>query len=281
MAVKKGQEVATTVSEDSLALLREEYPTEASFNRTVLPRFGLISQDVTEEKKNPRTHKKEISIVTEAGTFYTEVQGEEIDPETQQKAWERSELGSEAEGIIFYQRKQLKYFDNDTEKYTSSPVYDSDDEVIPLFLEKKEIDRGTPAELQAKYPGVTAAGKPTSKLESTRVLYVLIGGAIFQLNLRGSSMYSFFTYARKTLVPSVLTRFGSEHKEKGSIEWNMMTFDTVRPLDQEEVNDVIGKVQDIKSGIQAEKSYYAGANASTSGEQQEMIAEGRKAAKNF
>lgn len=243
-------------SEEALAALRQEYPTEPAFQRALLPRLGLISQDVTEGKG------RNMKVVAEAGTFYIEVQSEELDEEGKKK-WVRTELGTSLEGIIVFQRKQLKYYDEKAEKFTSSPVYDTDDEVIPLFLDKQEVERGTPAELKKLYPGTNSAGKAVSKLEDNRILYVLYKGPedeeaqIYQLNLRGSSMYSFMTYARKTLPPSVLTKFDSEAKEKGINEWNMMTFEPARPLTQEEVDDVLARVAEIKEGIAQEKAYFA------------------------
>lgn len=270
------------VSAEALDQLRQDYPTEVGFNRTLLPRFGLVSQDVTEEKKV--NGKKQIEVIYEAGTFFVEKQGDEeeeveVDGKmVKRKKWNRTELGTSAEGVIVFQRKQLKHFDEDANQgkgeYTSSPVYDTDDEVIPLFLNKKEIARGTPAELKAKYPGThKTTGKPISLLEDNRILYVLLKteedeeGTIFQLNLRGSSMYSFLTYQRSTLPPSVLTKFDSEFNEKGSIAWNKMTFEAIRPLGQKEVDDVIARVNDIKEGIAAEKASYAA--AAPSEEQQE------------
>lgn len=247
----KGKEVMVPASDAQLAALRNEFPADAGFNRVLLPRFGLISQDVTEGKG------KSMKVITEAGTLFTEKQTEEIDEETGNKKWEREELGTEAEGIILFQRKQLKFYDESTEMYTSSPIYDTDDEIIPLFLDKKEIKRGTPAELKLGYPGVSLKGKPMSKLQDNRILYVLINGEVHQLNLRGTSMYSFFKYARGTLVPSVLTAFSSEAQEKGSTAWNMMTFTPVRQLTGTEVAEVLAKVAEIKQGIAAEKAYYS------------------------
>lgn len=255
----KGKEVMVPVSDEQLALLRQNYPTEMGFNRTLLPRFGLVSQDVTEEVRDPKTKKKSLAVIAEAGTLFLERQGDEVDEETNQKKWEREDLGTETDGVILYQRKQLKFYDQGSEEFTSSPVYDTDDQVLPLFLNKKEVDRGTPAELQARkqYQGQTAAGKATSKLEINRILYVLLKGEVFQLNLRGSSMYSFLKYARTTLVPSMLTTFSSEHQEKGTIEWHMMTFKAARALTGAEVSEVLEKQADIKHGIEAEKAYYA------------------------
>lgn len=254
---KKETGVATVASDAALAALRQEFPTEPSFNRVLLPRLGLVTQDITEESRDPKTKKKVVNIVTEAGTFYTEHQSEEVNPETQQKEWEREELGTETEGIILFQRKQLKFYDG--EKYTSSPVYDSDDEVLPLFKDKVEVDRGTPAELKSRdiYQGKSAKGKDVSKLEDNRVLYVLKDGEIYQLNLRGTSMYAYMQYGRKVTPNTVVTAFNSEPKENGATQWNQMTFTVVRPVNGEEAPDIIAKIQEIKQGIAQEKGFYS------------------------
>lgn len=259
---KKETGVATVASDAALAALRQEFPTEPSFNRILLPRLGLVTQDITEESKDPKTKKKVIEVVTEAGTFYTEHQSEEVNPETQQKDWEREELGTETEGIILFQRKQLKFYDG--EKYTSSPVYDSDDEVLPLFKDKVEVDRGTPAELKSRdiYQGKSAKGKDVSKLEDNRVLYVLKDGEIFQLNLRGTSMYAYMQYGRKVTPNTVVTGFSSEPKENGATQWNQMTFTVVRPVNGKEAADIIAKIQEIKQGIAQEKGFYQAKGAS-------------------
>lgn len=247
------KELMVPLSEESLAILRESYPVEQGFNRILLPRLGMISQDKTEGKG------KAMKVVAEAGTFFIEKQTEELDEEGKKK-WDRTELGTEIEAIIIYQRKQLRLYDEATEQYTSSPIYDTDEDVIPLFCDKKEIARGTPQELKAKYQYTGDDGKTRSKLEDNRILYVMYDTDVYQLNLRGSSMYSFLTYARKTMPPSVLTKFSSEAKEKGSIQWNQMIFEPVRPISEDEAQKVIPIVNDIKMGIAAEKAYYAQQN---------------------
>lgn len=289
--VKKGSEIMVPASAESLEALRQQYPTEVGYNRTLLPRFGLVSQDVTEKVTNPKTKKVSINVIHEAGELFLERQSDEeeevedADGKTvMRKKWEREELGKEVEGTILYQRKQLKFYDKSTEKFTSSPVYDTDEDVIPLFLDKKEVDRGTPEQLKAKYPGTSLKGKAISLLEDNRILYVLIGEEIFQLNLRGTSMYSFLTYARKVLVPSVITKFSSEAKSNGSTDWNMMTFEPVRALSQPEIETVLEKVAEIKAGIEQEKGYYAAQNAATDkaeGESDEDATARRKRNKDF
>lgn len=251
------KEIISSPSEESLQALRDLTPQEAGFTRVMLPRITFKSQDVTEGKG------KAMKVIVEAGTFIEERETDDEDEDTGKKIWDKTELGSEIEGIILVPRKQLKYFDESTEEFTSSPVYDEDTEIVPLFCNKVEIARGTPAELKKGYEYVKD-GKTKSKLEENRILYILRGEEIFQLNLRGSSMYSFLAYARKTLVPSVVTKMNSESKEKGSIAWNQMTFVPSRVLSQDELNDVISKIREIKQGIADEKAYF-GNQAQTTG----------------
>lgn len=255
--------LAKAPDEAMLALLRAEFPTEPSFQRDLLPRLTLISQDVTEEVKV--NGKKQINVITEAGTFVIEKQEKNddgslvMDEETGKQVWSKDELGDEIEGIILFERKQLRYYDEATGEYTSSPVYDTADEVVPLFRNKAEVDRGLPAELQAKYPGFTAKGKPKSNLEENRILYVLYDGDMYQMNLRGTSMFSYLDYKRKArpAVPAVMTKFTSVHMENGATQWNKMMFDATRPLDAAEVKAVVERVQAVKEGIAEEKAFFA------------------------
>lgn len=239
------------MSEEQLELMRESYPVEERANRIILPRLGLYSQDVTEGKG------KTMKVIAEAGMFYTERETDEVN-EDGKKVWKKDEIGTKFEGIILYRRYQLRHYNSADEMYTSSPVYDSKDEVLPLFRDKQEVDKGTPAELQSRkeYQGVSAKGKPISKLEENRILYVLYKDELYQLNLRGTSMYAFLSYARKTLPPSVITRFSSESKEAGTIAWNQMTFEIVRPLDEKEGAEIMGKIGEIQSAIKSEKAQY-------------------------
>jgi hypothetical protein len=264
---KENSNKALVPVDDALEALRQMYPTEAAFNRILLPRLGMVSQDIMEGKGKNRT------VVTEAGTFFVEKQSDEEDPETGKKLWEREELGTEIEGIIIYQRKQLRAYDEATETFTSSPVYDDEEEVIPLWANKAEVARGTPKELKAREEfAYERDGKVKSKLEDNRILYVLYEGEIYQLNLRGSSMYAFMTFARKlapNVPPAFLTHFGSEPKEKGSIEWNQMTFETVKQLDKKELAEVMEKVNAIKEGIAAEKGFFASKEAAKSDKDEE------------
>lgn len=251
MKDKKETAIVNVASEESLALLRANFPAEQGFQRTFLPRLAMYSQDKTEGKG------KAMTVVAEAGTFYTEKQTDEENDEGK-KVWDKTEVGTEIEGIIIYQRKQLRHYDESTEQYTSSPVFDSNDDIIPLFCNKQEIARGTATELKARPEyQYEKDGKIKSKLEDNRILYVLYDGEVYQMNLRGSSMYSYMSYTKQLNPSTCLTRFSSEAKEKGTIAWNQMTFTKVRDLSQEEAEEVIGKQQEIMSGIMEEKRYFA------------------------
>ncbi len=263
------KELATTADAETLAALRESFPMETGFQRIKLPRIGLVSQDKTEGKG------KQMKVTAEAGTFYIEKETDEINAETGRKVWSHDEIGTEFEGIILYQRKQLRFFDENTEMYTSSPVYDNYDEIIPLFSNKSEIARGTPAELKAGYKFINKEGKERSKLEDNRILYVLYEDDLYQLNLRGSSMYAFMTYSRTVLPNSVLTHFSSEAKEKGSIEWNQMTFKAKRSLDATEATSVLNRAKEILLAIKLEKGQYVDANKAKADKQFDALTDGK------
>ncbi len=254
------KEIQTTITDEQKALLRGSFPTEKGFTRIQIPRLGLISQDITEGKG------KSMKVITEAGTFYTE---KETVDEDGNKVWKKEEIGTSINAIIVYQRKQLKFYDEKTGSFTSSSVYDEDEEIIPLWANKAEIARGTPAELKARPEyQFEKDGKIKSKLEDNRILYVIYEGELYQMNLRGSSMYSWMTYTRKVSPPSgVLTTISSESKEKGAISWNQMTFEKNRELFAEEVDVVIENVTEIRNAIQMEKEFFASKKATTVDEQ--------------
>lgn len=243
------RELSKQITQDQLAALSQAMPVEPGFKKIILPRLGFYSQDQIEGKG------KNMKVTTEAGTFYFENQSEEVD-ENGKKIWAREEIGSSVEGIILFQRKQLKLYDEKTEKYTNSPIYDSEEEIVPLFCDKKEIKRGKPAELKESYKYTDKNGKTKSALEENRILYILIDEKLYQLNLRGSSMYSFFTYQRKTLVPSVVTKITSEPKEKGEINWNQMIFTAERQITETEAEKVISIINDTKLAIIQEKGNF-------------------------
>ena len=244
---KKTQEIAV-LDEQALAELKDAFPVESGgFTRIQLPRIAYDAQDVMEgEGKNKK-------VVLEAGTFSLNKETVETDKEGK-KIWGKEEIGKEIEGIILYYRYQLSLYDEATELYTSSSVFDSQDEIIPLWSDKKQIAKGTPAELKALYQFVDSKdGKTKSKLKDNRILYILYKDELHQLDLHGSSMYSFMKYAKSVTPPAVLTHFSSELQTKGKIEWNMMTFKVLRSVTPEELKDNLQKVKEIQAAIAMEK----------------------------
>lgn len=256
MAGKKNTEIANVASDEALADISNEFPRDPGFAAAMLPRLGMYSQDKTEKVG------KTIKLVQEAGIFYTENATDATD-EDGKKIWEKNELGTDIEGIILFQRKQLSFYDGVT--FTSSPIYDKDDEVIPLWKDRAEIDRGTPAELQAReeYAGINArTGKPQSKLEENRILYVLFKGEddeykMYQMTVRGSSKWSFLTYVKKVSPNTVVTRMSSTPEKNGAIEWNKMSFEQVRKVTEEELAEVRHHTTEIKDGIAMVRAHFA------------------------
>lgn len=248
MAKKTDTELAI-IDQELLAELDSLFPKEeATFQRITLPRIGFASQDVTEGKG------KAMQVVTEAGTFFDEKQTDQVNPDTGKKIWSKEEIGATIDGVILYRRYQLSYYDEVLGEYASTPVYDSPEESIPLFKNKVQIAKGTPAELKALYQYVDPKdGKTKSNLKDTRVLYILRDEQLYQLNLHGSSMYSYLKYERLGNPAKVVTLFNSEACQNGSISWNMMTFQFIRPLDNAEIADVVSKVKEIRMWIMAEK----------------------------
>lgn len=240
-------------SDDLLNQLSESYVQEENTQGILLPRLGFYSQDKTEETGKGKD--KKIKVIAAAGEFFIEKQTDELD-ENGKKIWEKTEIGDSFEGIILYKRHQLKMYDESTEEYTSSPIYDSKDEVLPLFCNKKEIARGTPAELKEQYLFTDRTGKTKSALEENRILYVLYKDEVYQLNLRGSSMYSLMAYERVINPTTVVTEFSSEAMEKGEISWNKMTFKAVRKLTEKEAHQVLEIQRDTNEAVAASKANF-------------------------
>lgn len=269
VAPKKSTALAAVPDAADVALLNNLFPTEDGFQRTFLPRLGMFSQNKFEIDKKT----KKAVLIQEAGMFFIEKQDEEETEQedgTMKRAFVKHLLGTDPiQGIIVYVRKQLSLYDSATETYTSSPIYDEETEIIPLFANKAEVAKGTVAELKALYPGTSRTGKPMSKLKDNRILYVLFQAPedeepqLYQLNIAGTSMYAFKDYAKKVRpnVPLVLTEFSSIEKEQGDTEWNQMTFTKVRDLNATETKDVVTHVQEMSQAIADEKARFADKNA--------------------
>lgn len=211
-----------TLSEEQLAVLNENYPVNDDNSRQSLPRFGLLSKDIIEESGTGKN--KKITVVQAAGTFYTEKDLGEVD-ENGKKVWTKEFLdGEEQDVIIVFHRRQLRKYDSSLKKFISSPVFDNDQQIIPLYLDKQVIKRGTQAELQALYPALTQKGKPTSDLKEETILYVLYNDEMYQFNLSQSSKWAFKDY-KKTVNPStVVTTLGSVEETFGTNTYRKITF---------------------------------------------------------
>jgi len=242
MTKKETKEVANVVSDATLAMLNETVPQEATFQRVMLPRISFVAKDRTEGKG------KSLKVTTEGGTFT-------INQKNEDGEWEEKEIGKEIEVRMFYNRRQLRKWDNSAENFISSPLYDNDEDVVPLFQDKEEIDRGTQAELQAKYP--PEAGRKTSSLQDERVLYVVYNDEVYTLNVKGGSKYEFFNFAKKQNPATVVIKITSEEKTHGATTYYSMVFNAVRPITEDEARDTIVKANELKDAIAQEKAYYA------------------------
>ena len=254
--------LTTIISEESLEKLNNEYPKEMSFSRILLPRIKFVSQDRVEGKG------KTMKVVMEGGTFVSE----KLDKESGE--WVEEELGKKIDAQIFYHRRQLRYWDQSTESFVNSPIYDDENDVIPLFQSKKEIARGTQKQLQEKFP--PKEGRKISALEDERVLYVLLNGEAYQFSIKGGSKWAFLTYSRKINPATVITTLSSEYKENGAISWNQMTFTEKHAISEKQAREIIAKVGEIKTAITAEKSFYQNMTAAISAPETEADKEFKK-----
>ncbi len=235
---------------DELALLNEAFPTVES-NRVILPRMGMLSKDITEESGTGRN--KKIKVIEASGTFFTEVvDGDEVKKEFIE--------GAEQDFIIVFHRKQLKYFDKGLEKFISSPIFDNDEQIVPLYLDKRVIAKGTKAELQAKYPAISQKGKPTSDLKEYKILYVVYEGVLYQMNISITSGWAFSKYAGSfkdnTSPATVITSIGSEEETNGSNTYSKMTFTKGRTINGEEIEFVKAHQATLRDMAQSSSDYF-------------------------
>lgn len=241
-----------SVNSEELAVLNDSFPVVAdNSNRLTLPRFGMLSKDIVEETGKGK--EKKIKVIEASGTFFTEEgSGDKVVKDFLE--------GEEQDVIIVFHRKQIKYFDKGLEKFISSPVFDTDDQIIPLYLDSRVVAKGTKAELQARYPALTQKGKKTSDLKEYRVLYVLVDGVFYQMSLSISSGWAFSDYARTfkdgTSPATVVTTLGSVEETNGSNTYRKMTFTNKRPIDADELDLVKENQGIIKEAAQSSADYY-------------------------
>lgn len=255
--MSKNKTVGKELSEEQLAILNESYPVADESNRLMLPRFGMLSKDITEESGTGKN--KKITIVQAAGTFFTERDLGEVNDEGK-KVWTREYLedDEEVDLIIAYHRRQLRKYDSSLEKYISSPIFDNAEQIIPLYLDKQIIKRGNQKQLQSLYPALTQKGKPTSDLKEECILYVIYNGELFQCNISQSSKWEFKSYAKKVNPSTVITTVGSVEDSFGTNTYRKMTFDIKRKITSEEFDVVVESQTEVKHEVEENAQFFLG-----------------------
>lgn len=261
------------ITEEQLALLNESYPVEESSNSLILPRFGMLSKDITEVSGSGKT--KKIKVTQASGTFFTERDNGEVD-ENGKKVWTKTFLDGDTQDIVIvYPRRQLRMYDSSLEKFYSTPVYDNDTQVLPLYLDKQVVKRGTQAELQAMFPAVTLKGKPSSKLKQDTILFILVNGELHQCNLSQSSKWGYHPYA-KSLYPSTpasfVTTVGSVEETQGDNTYRKMTFTQKRPINGDEFDAVLESQTIVKAKVENDAKFLI-APTSTADQEFEALAD--------
>lgn len=232
-------------------------PKENTFIRKTFPRINFTSQDKTEGKG------KNMVVVEEAGTFFIEKPTDETD-EFNKKIWSHEEIGKSLEGIIFFTRKKLSYYDSAENAFISSSYYDQDTDVVPLWSKGKKIAEGTKAQLQAPYmetkkdPKDPTKTKKVCTLAENKILYVYYQGEVFELTIKGTSMYMYSAYYKDNNgEPNKnLTLISSVEDSNGATVWNKTTFKRVRQLTQDEWDTTRALAKDMIDGIAEEKAYF-------------------------
>jgi hypothetical protein len=269
---KATKEVTTQASAEALAALAAMFPQADSYNRTQFPKLVFKSQtkfgDKLDKAGKPvldEDGEPEQVVLIKAGTFFIEKQTEEKD-EKGKAIWNSEEIGKTLDGHIVFIRKRLQYWDAINEDFISSPMYDNNNEVIPLFKSGEFIAEGTPAELRAMYPEIKEytdkktdekKQKTVSKLKDAKVLYIILNGELVELTIAGSSMWEFESYLKKTAVPACITTFSSTKEEQGATKWNKMSFKVLRDPSAEEATNALEIAQQLLKGIENEKDFYA------------------------
>ena len=259
-------------SQEALDALSAMYPQADSYHRNAQSKIVFKSKDIFGDKLNAKgevildeDEEPEQALITKAGTFFAD----RPDLEDAKADWVKEKLGMKIEGHIIYARRRLQMYDGDTEEMTTSPIFDENTEVLPLFKSGEFVASGTPAELKAMYPTTREytdkngekKERKGSLLQEAKILYVVVDGELLELTLRGSSMYSYQDYAKTTLVERTVTGFSSEKREKGSNKWNCMMFESARDLTADEAIANVAVLREIVEVFKEEKEFYAAKRA--------------------
>lgn len=243
------------LSEAQLAILDQSYPVSTDeSNSLILPRFGMLSKDITETSGAGKL--KKISVIQAAGTFFTESDEGEFD-DNGKKIWAKHFLdGDKQDVVIVYHRRQLRMYDSSLEKFYSTPIFDNADQVVNLYLDRQVVKKGTQKQLQDMFPAVTLKGKPTSKLKEDTILFVLYKGVLHQCNLSQSSKWEFKTYSKGINPSTVITTLGSVEETFGDNTFRKMTFTKKRLINFDEFDEVVDNQKIIAEKVESDKRFY-------------------------
>ena len=273
------KKINNEITTEQINELNLAYPIAEESNRLQLPRFGMLSKDVVEESGTGKN--KKITIIQPSGTFFTESDEGEVD-EDGKKVWTKTFIDGETVDVqIVYHRRQLRKFDSSLEKFISSPIYDNAEQVIPLYLDKQVIQRGTQAQLQKLYPALTQKGKPTSDLREETILYVIYNGELHQMNLSQSSKWEFKSYAKSINPSSVVTELSSKEETFGKNTYRKVMFKSKGLINRDQFEVVKENQAILKSTVEADQKFYlaAGTPDAKDKELDDMVEEAGKALK--
>ncbi len=250
----KKEEVALALTEEQLAVLNQNFPVSADdSNRLTLPKFGMLAKDLIEETGTGKN--KQIKVIQAAGTFYTERDLDETN-EAGKKVWTKEFIEDETvDVVIVFFRHQLRRYDSSLDKFISTPIYDTPDQVLPLYLDKQVIKRGNEKELQALYPKLTVKGKPSSSLEKKTILYVVYKEELYQFDLSVSSGWEFSGYRRKVNPATVVTTLSSKEETNGSNTYRKVLFANIRAINATEFEKVASNQETIKSQVESDSRF--------------------------
>lgn len=243
------------ITEEQLAILNDAFPVATESSRPSYPRFGMLSKDITEVTGSGKN--KKVEVLQAAGTFYTEKDEGEIDKETGKKIWTKTFIdGETVDVIIAFHRRQLRMYDSSLEKFYSTPVYDNASQVLPLYLDKQVVMKGTQAELQAKFPTLTLKGKPSSKLKEETILYVVYEGELHQMNLSQSSKWTFKDYTKQGNPSACITTLGSVEDTFGDNTFSKVTFTKGRMINVDEFETVSESQSTLKETVESDSQLF-------------------------
>src|ERR1035437_9488991 len=99
------------LSDEQLQILNESYPVNTDESRLLLPRFGMLAKDITEEVGTGKN--KKINVIQPSGTFFTERDEGNVNEETGKKVWTKTFIdGETVDVIISFHRRQLRKYDS-------------------------------------------------------------------------------------------------------------------------------------------------------------------------